>query len=142
MVGAARRQLVVDTTRRRWRHARRRARVSRQARAPRLPAAPRAARGLFEDFIGPFHGGQYGVSDAYPAGEAPIVAADGRSLARALCIAGKVAPTFVEKTAEMRAAVLSRVRDGDVVITMGAGSIAGLAPELAVPAGPVRVVGS
>jgi len=100
-------------------------------------------RDLFEDFVRVLSTvDELVLADVYPAGEAPIVAADGRSLARALRIAGKVAPTFVEKTAEMRAAVLSRVRDGDVVITMGAGSIAGLAPELAVPAGPVRVVGS
>ena len=100
-------------------------------------------RDLFEDFVKVLSTvDELVLADVYPAGEAPIVAADGRSLARALRIAGKVAPTFVEKTAEMRAAVLSRVRDGDVVITMGAGSIAGLAPELAVPAGPVRVVGS
>ena len=100
-------------------------------------------RDLFEDFVRVLATADALVlTEVYPAGEAPIVAADGRSLARALRIAGKVAPTFVEKTAEMRAAVLSRVRDGDVVITMGAGSIAGLAPELAVPAGPVRVVGS
>ena len=100
-------------------------------------------RDLFEDFVKVLSTvDELVLADVYPAGEAPIVAADGRSLARALRIAGKVAPTFVERTAEMRAAVLSRVRDGDVVITMGAGSIAGLAPELAVPAGPVRVVGS
>ena len=100
-------------------------------------------RDLFEDFVKVLSTvDELVLADVYPAGEAPIVAADGRTLARALRIAGKVAPTFVEKTSEMRAAVLSRVRDGDVVITMGAGSIAGLAPELAVPAGPVRVVGS
>jgi UDP-N-acetylmuramate--alanine ligase len=100
-------------------------------------------RDLFEDFVKVLSTvDELVLADVYPAGEAPIVAADGRSLARALRIAGKVAPTFVEKTSEMRAAVLTRVRDGDVVITMGAGSIAGLAPELAVPAGPVRVVGS
>ena len=52
------------------------------------------------------------------------------------CLTGKVEPLFVEKTAEMRDAVLSRVRDGDVVVTMGAGSIANLAPELAIPAAP------
>ena len=67
------------------------------------------------------------LADVYPAGEAPIVAADGRSLARAVRVAGKVEPVFVEKIAEMREAVLARVRDGDVVLTMGAGSIGHLA---------------
>jgi UDP-N-acetylmuramate--alanine ligase len=73
------------------------------------------------------------LADVYPAGEAPIVGADGRSLARSVRLTGKVEPLFVETTAEMRDAVLSRVRDGDVVVTMGAGSIANLAPELAIP---------
>ena len=38
------------------------------------------------------------LTEVYPAGEAPIVAADGRSLARALRIAGKVDPVFVDET--------------------------------------------
>jgi UDP-N-acetylmuramate--alanine ligase len=80
------------------------------------------------------------LADVYPAGEAPIVAADGRSLARAVRVNGKVEPLFVETSNEMRSAVLSRVRDGDVVITMGAGSIGHLAPELAVPPGPPLAV--
>ena len=63
--------------------------------------------------------------------EAPIVAADGRSLARAIRVVGRVEPIFVEETGGMRDAVLSCVKDGDVVVTMGAGSIGYLAPELA-----------
>jgi UDP-N-acetylmuramate--alanine ligase len=74
------------------------------------------------------------LAGVYPAGEAPIVAADGRALARAIRVGGRVEPLFVETVAEMRDAVLSRVRDGDVVLTMGAGSIANLAPELTVAA--------
>ena len=58
-------------------------------------------------------------------------AADGRALVRAVRVAGKVEPVFVEQVAQMRDAVLSVVRAGDVVVTMGAGSVAGLAPELA-----------
>ncbi len=71
------------------------------------------------------------LADVYPAGEAPIVAADGRALVRAVRVAGKVEPVFCEQVAQMKEAVLSVVRDGDVVVTMGAGSVAGLAPELA-----------
>ena len=44
-------------------------------------------------------------------------------LARALRVAGKIEPVFVENIAEMPQAILNIVRDGDVVITMGAGSI-------------------
>jgi UDP-N-acetylmuramate--alanine ligase len=91
-------------------------------------------RDLFEDFVRVLSTvDELVLADVYPAGEAPIVAADGRSLARAIRVAGRVEPVFVEKTSDMREAVLSRVRDGDVVITMGAGSIGHLAPELAVP---------
>jgi UDP-N-acetylmuramate--alanine ligase len=89
-------------------------------------------RDLFEDFVKVLStADEVVLADVYPAGEAPIVAADGRSLARAVRVAGKVEPIFVETSAEMRDAVLARLRDGDVVITMGAGSIGHLAPELA-----------
>ncbi|HEX4331172.1 MAG TPA: UDP-N-acetylmuramate--L-alanine ligase [Usitatibacter sp.] len=92
-------------------------------------------RDLFEDFVKVLATvDELVLADVYPAGEAPIVGADGRSLARSIRLTGKVEPLFVETSAEMREAVLSRVRDGDVVVTMGAGSIANLAPELAVPA--------
>jgi UDP-N-acetylmuramate--alanine ligase len=91
-------------------------------------------RDLFEDFVKVLSTvDELVLADVYPAGEAPIVAADGRSLARAVRVGGKVEPLFVETTAEMREAVLARVRDGDVVLTMGAGSIANLAPELTIP---------
>ncbi len=93
-------------------------------------------RDLFEDFVRVLStADEVVLADVYPAGEAPIVAADGRSLARAVRVVGKVEPVFVETSSEMRDAVLGRLRDGDVVITMGAGSIGHLAPELAVPPG-------
>jgi UDP-N-acetylmuramate--alanine ligase len=93
-------------------------------------------RDLFEDFVKVLStADELVLADVYPAGEAPIVAADGRSLARAVRVVGKVEPVFVETSAEMRDAVLGRLRDGDVVITMGAGSIGHLAPELAVGQG-------
>jgi UDP-N-acetylmuramate--alanine ligase len=71
------------------------------------------------------------LAEVYPAGEAPIVAADGRSLARALRVAGKVEPIFVEAIEDMPAALADVVRDGDVVITMGAGSIGKVPARLA-----------
>ena len=67
------------------------------------------------------------LTEVYPAGEPPIVAADGRALARAVRVAGKVEPVFVESVADLPAAIRALVRDGDVVVTMGAGSI-GQAP--------------
>ncbi|QDF96004.1 UDP-N-acetylmuramate--L-alanine ligase [Azoarcus sp. DD4] len=71
------------------------------------------------------------LAEVYAAGEAPIVAADGRALSRALRVAGKVEPIFVEDIAGMPQAVLETVRDGDVVITMGAGSIGAVPGKLA-----------
>ena len=71
------------------------------------------------------------LTEVYPAGEAPIVAADGRALARAVRVQGKVEPVFVEKVADLPAAVLAAARDGDVVLTMGAGSIGNVAGSLA-----------
>jgi len=63
------------------------------------------------------------LAEIYAAGEAPIVAADGRSLARALRVAGKVEPVFVEDIATMPQAIKDVACDGDVVLCMGAGSI-------------------
>ena len=92
-------------------------------------------RDLFEDFVRVL-GTVDGVllTEVYPAGEAPIVAADGRALARALRVAGKLEPVFVEQVAELPAAIMEFVRDGDVVLTMGAGSIGATPGKLAAAA--------
>ena len=70
------------------------------------------------------------LTEVYPAGEAPIVAADGRALARAVRVAGKVEPVFVENVADVPAAVCDLAQAGDVVLVMGAGSIGQVAPAL------------
>ena len=89
-------------------------------------------RDCFEDFVRVLSTVDALVlADVYAAGEAPIVAADGRALARALRVAGRVEPVFVKQILEMAEAVLRVVRDGDVVVTMGAGSIGGVPRELA-----------
>jgi len=71
------------------------------------------------------------LTEVYAAGEAPIVAADGRALARAVRVLGKVEPVFVEQVADLPEAIRSIVRDGDVVLAMGAGSIGSVAGRLA-----------
>jgi len=71
------------------------------------------------------------LAEVYAAGEAPLVAADGRALTRAIRVAGRIEPVFVEDIAEMPAAILDTVRDGDVVVTMGAGSIGAVPGKLA-----------
>jgi UDP-N-acetylmuramate--alanine ligase len=88
-------------------------------------------RDCFEDFVKVI--GQADavlLAEVYAAGEAPIVAADGRSLARAVRVAGKVEPIFVSDIATMPEAVLEMARDGDVVMCMGAGSIGGVPAKL------------
>ncbi len=81
-------------------------------------------RDLFEDFARVLSSADVLLlAEVYPAGEAPIVAADGRSLARAVRVAGRVEPVFVEDIGAMPQAILDAARDGDVVLSMGAGSI-------------------
>ena len=75
------------------------------------------------------------LTEVYAAGEAPLVAADGRALARALRVAGQVDPLFVDEVSELPQAIAGFARDGDVVIAMGAGSIG------AVPAKVVELCG-
>ena len=89
-------------------------------------------RDLFEDFVKVLSGADaLLLAEVYAAGEAPIVAADGRTLARAVRVAGRVEPVFVENIADMPAAIRAAAKDGDVVVTMGAGSIGGVPAALA-----------
>ncbi|EEO28457.1 UDP-N-acetylmuramate--L-alanine ligase [Oxalobacter paraformigenes] len=88
-------------------------------------------RDLFEDFVKVLSATDVLLlGEVYPAGEQPIIAADGRTLARTIRVAGKVDPVFVEDIAEMPSAVLNVIEDGDVVITMGAGSISSVSGKL------------
>jgi UDP-N-acetylmuramate--alanine ligase len=88
-------------------------------------------RDCFEDFVKVL-----GTADAvlltevYSAGEQPIVAADGRALTRAVRVAGKVEPLFVDDMAELPSAIAHNTRGGDVVICMGAGSMGGVPPKV------------
>jgi len=87
-------------------------------------------RDCFEDFVKVLSGADAVLlTEVYPAGEAPIVAADSRALVRAVRVAGKVEPLFVETTAELPQAILDVAKDGDVVIVMGAGSIGQVAAK-------------
>ena len=69
------------------------------------------------------------LTEVYSAGEAPIVAADARSLIRAIRVAGKVEPLFVETTDELPEAIINMAQADDVVIVMGAGSIGHVAAK-------------
>ena len=88
-------------------------------------------RDLFEDFVRVLSSADaLLLAEVYPAGEAAIVAADGRSLARALRVAGKLEPVFVEDIAAMPAAIRRVACDGDVVLNMGAGSIGNVPAQM------------
>lgn len=88
-------------------------------------------RDCFEDFVNVLSGADGALlSEVYAAGEQPIVAADGRALTRALRVVGKVEPVFVDEVAQMPQAIADYVQNGDVVITMGAGSIGGVAAKV------------
>ncbi|MBV2164192.1 MAG: UDP-N-acetylmuramate--L-alanine ligase [Comamonas sp.] len=92
-------------------------------------------RDCFEDFVQVL--GQADavlLAEVYPAGEEPIQAADGRALARGLRVAGKVEPVFVPDIREMARTIVDNARPGDVVFTMGAGSVG------AVPAQVVQLL--
>ena len=70
------------------------------------------------------------LTEVYAAGEAPVVAADGRSLARALRVAGRVEPVFVDDVATLAQAIADLAQDGDVVLCMGAGTIGAVPGKL------------
>jgi UDP-N-acetylmuramate--alanine ligase len=89
-------------------------------------------RDCFEDFVKVLSTVDALVlTEVYPAGEQPIVAADGRALARAVRVQGRVEPVFAENIAEIPAAISAIARDTDVVLTMGAGSIGNVPAMLA-----------
>jgi UDP-N-acetylmuramate--alanine ligase len=89
-------------------------------------------RDLFEDFVRVLATADALVlTEVYPAGEAPIVAADGRALARALRVTGRIEPVFVEDVGAVADAIRALAKDGDVVVTMGAGSIGAVSAQLA-----------
>jgi len=71
------------------------------------------------------------LTEVYPAGEAPIANADGRALARAVRARGKVDPVFIEHPRDLRHSLPVLLRDGDLLLLMGAGDIGAAALELA-----------
>jgi UDP-N-acetylmuramate--alanine ligase len=70
------------------------------------------------------------VTEVYAAGETPIVGADGRAICRAVRGRGQVEPLFVDKVEELAGSLKDVIRDGDVIVTMGAGNITAVAHAL------------
>ena len=71
------------------------------------------------------------LTEVYPAGEAPIAGADGKSLARAIRTRGRVDPVLVGSPAELQAVLPDLLRDGDLLLMMGAGDIGAAAQQIA-----------
>lgn len=88
-------------------------------------------RDVFEDFVKVLSTvDALLLTEVYAAGEVPIVAADGRALARAVRVLGKIEPIFVEQIQDLKQAVFDMAQDGDVVLMMGAGSIGSVPAQL------------
>jgi UDP-N-acetylmuramate--alanine ligase len=88
-------------------------------------------RDLFEDFVQVLSKTDVLVLlDVYPAGEKPVLGADGRALSRAIRVRGQIDPVFVESVGELPDLLPRLVEPGDVVLTLGAGSIGQAALEL------------
>ena len=88
-------------------------------------------RDLLDDFASVLGGADaLLVTEIYAAGEAPIPAADGRAICRAVRTRGKVEPVFVEKVETLHEALRAVLKAGDVLVTMGAGSISAVSHAL------------
>ena len=71
------------------------------------------------------------LTEVYPAGEAPIAGADGKSLARAIRTRGRIDPVLVGSPADLRTVLPDVLRDGDLLLLMGAGDIGAAAQQIA-----------
>ena len=88
-------------------------------------------RDLFEDFAQVLSETDVlMLLEIYAAGEDPIAGADGRALSRAIRLRGKVEPIFIEHIDALPQALVDVLKDGDVLLTMGAGSIGAMAARL------------
>lgn len=88
-------------------------------------------RDCFEDFVTVLGTADVVLlTEVYAAGEPPIVAADGRSLARALRVSGRIEPIFVNQVSELPQAVIDLAQPDDVILCMGAGSIGSTAGQI------------
>ena len=89
-------------------------------------------RDLYEDFVAVLSESDVLLLlEVYPAGESPVPGADSRSLARSIRQRGQLEPVYVKDAADVPATLAALLADGDVVVTQGAGDIAGLARQLA-----------
>ena len=88
-------------------------------------------RDLLDDFAGVLSEvDRLVLTDVYAAGEDAIPGADSRAIARAIRSRGAVEPVVVDQLEDVAAVLADVLEAHDVVITLGAGSIGGLAPTL------------
>ncbi|NEN75662.1 UDP-N-acetylmuramate--L-alanine ligase [Pelistega sp. NLN82] len=81
-------------------------------------------RDCFEEFVNVLSTADMVLlTDVYPAGEAPIPGADGLALSQALIEKGAVQTVFIKDVLDLPHTMLQYVKEGDIVVCMGAGSI-------------------
>ena len=99
-------------------------------------------RDAFEDFIRVLSSADLLLlTEVYAAGEDPIVAADSKSLARAIRVQGKLEPIYIEHVDELPAAIHGVAQDGDVILIMGAGSVGKVAARVLQATKKLAVIG-
>ncbi len=88
-------------------------------------------RDCYEDFVEVLSSvDELILMDVYPAGEDPIVGADGRSLCRSIRLRGQVEPYFVSSPEMVPSVLADIIKDGDIVLTQGAGNVGHIAKVL------------
>ncbi len=70
------------------------------------------------------------ITEVYAAGEQAIAGADGRALCRAVRGRGRVEPVFVDRVEDLSEVLAGLLQAGDLVLTLGAGSIGAVAATL------------
>lgn len=91
-------------------------------------------RDLFDDFVSVLTDvDQLIITEVYAAGEKPLALADGRSLVRAIRLQGNENAIFAEDLDDAETKLFNVLQNGDLVVTMGAGSVGKL---------PARISGS
>jgi UDP-N-acetylmuramate--alanine ligase len=88
-------------------------------------------RDLFDDFTAAFHDADLLViTEIYAAGEPKIPGVEAASLAEAIAARGHRGVRFVPDLESLPEELVPELREGDLVLTLGAGSIGGLGPRL------------
>jgi UDP-N-acetylmuramate--alanine ligase len=88
-------------------------------------------KGLFDEFLTCFHDADLlYITDIYPASEQPIEGTTGKALCEAIHSRGHKTVRFLGDPKSIAAEVVNDLKPGDMVITLGAGDITNLGPQI------------